>query len=311
MPLHVARLRDSDLAAEEDPEACWYAVLLWSAAWHQLPAGSLPNNDTVLMRLCGLGRDQRTWKRHRAGAMRGWEICTDGRFYHRVVAEQVNESWRKKIEQRWRTECARIRKANQRNHTDLPQPAFADYVASDWPLSVTFLSQGHAPPVPSDSGGLSHGTDDEVPGDIASKRQRQRDSNSVADATGGAPPIDPAKLVFDSGIAILGSVGITEKRARPILGRWRQQHGDPAVIDALGKASRESPSDPTAFIEACLQGTSNGNGPRHGGANGAVRHRPDPALALLHAATEEEESAAGGGSGGWRAGASLPGIAPH
>ena len=33
MPLHVARLRDSDLAAEGDPEGCWYAVLLWAAGW--------------------------------------------------------------------------------------------------------------------------------------------------------------------------------------------------------------------------------------------------------------------------------------
>lgn len=35
MPLDVARLRDSDLAANETPEACWAAVLLWSAAWHR------------------------------------------------------------------------------------------------------------------------------------------------------------------------------------------------------------------------------------------------------------------------------------
>jgi hypothetical protein len=48
MPLHVARLRDSDLASEEEPEACWYAVLLWAASWHQIPAASLPDNDAVL-----------------------------------------------------------------------------------------------------------------------------------------------------------------------------------------------------------------------------------------------------------------------
>ena len=50
MPLQVARLRDSDLAATEHPEACWYAVLLWAAAWHQVPAASLPDDEMVLTR---------------------------------------------------------------------------------------------------------------------------------------------------------------------------------------------------------------------------------------------------------------------
>lgn len=97
MPLHVARLRDSDLAAEGDPEACWYAVLLWAASWHQLPAGSLPDNDAVLTRLIGLGRDTTTFARHRDQALRGFVTCSDGRLYHPVVAEQVNSAWESKV----------------------------------------------------------------------------------------------------------------------------------------------------------------------------------------------------------------------
>ncbi len=128
MPLQVARLRDSDLAAEEHPEACWYAVLLWAAAWHQLPAGSLPDNETVLARLCGLGRDLKTFRKHRAGAMRGFILCDDGRFYHPVIAEQAIAAWDGKRQQRWRTECARIKKANQRNGTDLPAPTYEQFL---------------------------------------------------------------------------------------------------------------------------------------------------------------------------------------
>lgn len=96
MPLHVARLRDSDMASEADPEACWYAVLLWAASWHQLPAASLPDNDAVLTRLCGLGRDVATFTRLRADVLRGFIKCADGRLYHPVVAEQALESWTKK-----------------------------------------------------------------------------------------------------------------------------------------------------------------------------------------------------------------------
>lgn len=136
MPLQVARLRDSDLAAEEHPEACWYAVLLWAAAWHQLPAGSLPDNETVLARLCGLGRDLKTFRKHRAGAMRGFILCDDGRFYHPVIAEQAIAAWEGKRQQRWRTECARIKKANQRNGTDVQAPTYEQFLEGVSPVAA-------------------------------------------------------------------------------------------------------------------------------------------------------------------------------
>lgn len=146
MPLQVARLRDSDLAAEAHPEACWYAVLLWAASWHQLPAGSLPDNETVLARLCGLGRDLKTFRKHRDDALRGFVLCSDGRLYHPVVAEQVREAWESKRQQRWRTECARIKKHNQRHGTELPVPTFEEFVAG----SVSALSSGTTEDVPRD-----------------------------------------------------------------------------------------------------------------------------------------------------------------
>lgn len=129
MPLHVARLRDSDLASEESPEACWYAVLLWAASWHQIPAASLPDNDAVLARLVGLGRDLRTWKKHKSGALRGFVLCDDGRLYHPVVADQAAEAWDRKRQQRWRTECARIKKANQRDGGDRPTPTYDEWLS--------------------------------------------------------------------------------------------------------------------------------------------------------------------------------------
>lgn len=148
MPLQVARLRDSDLAAEAHPEACWYAVLLWAASWHQLPAGSLPDNETVLARLCGLGRDLKTFRKHRRDALRGFVLCSDGRLYHPVVAEQVREAWESKRQQRWRTECARIKKQNQRNGTELPVPTFEEFVSGVVPA----LSSGTTGNVPRDMG---------------------------------------------------------------------------------------------------------------------------------------------------------------
>lgn len=103
MQLDVLRLRDSDIAAVEDPEAFRAAVLAWCAAWHQVPAASLPNDEASLCRLLGYGRDMKTFRRARdGGALRGFVLCSDNRLYHRVVAEKANEAWSQKERQRER-----------------------------------------------------------------------------------------------------------------------------------------------------------------------------------------------------------------
>jgi hypothetical protein len=119
MPLDVVRLRDSDLAALESPEACWAAVLLWCASWHQIPAASLPNDDRVLANLAGFGRVVKEWSKVRQGALRGWITCNDGRLYHPVIAEKALDAMESKYKQEWRTELARIRKHNQRHPQDI------------------------------------------------------------------------------------------------------------------------------------------------------------------------------------------------
>lgn len=97
MPLDVVRLRDSDMAAVLDAEIFRSAVLSWAVSWHQVPAASLPDDDAAIARLIGMGRDVKGWKKLRAaGALRGFVLCSDGRLYHRVVAEKAVESWEKK-----------------------------------------------------------------------------------------------------------------------------------------------------------------------------------------------------------------------
>lgn len=87
--LDVARLRDSELAG--DHLALGFAVLLWAASWHQVPCSSLPNDDKVLARMVGLGRDVEAWMQMRDRALHGFILCSDGRLYHPVVAEKALE----------------------------------------------------------------------------------------------------------------------------------------------------------------------------------------------------------------------------
>lgn len=114
MPLDVVRLRDSDMAAMPDAEVFRAAVMSWCVSWHQVPAGSLPDDDAVLSRLLGYGRDVKGWKKLRAsGALRGFDKCSDGRLYHRVVAEKAAEAWKAKKAQRDRTKKARDARLSQ------------------------------------------------------------------------------------------------------------------------------------------------------------------------------------------------------
>jgi hypothetical protein len=114
MPLDVARLRDSNLAAKAKGDEFRCAVMLWCAAWHQTPAGSLPDDDQTLAGFAGFGRVVREWMKVKAGAMRGWIKCSDGRFYHPVVAEKVNEAWAGRVEYQEKREGDRLRKQEER-----------------------------------------------------------------------------------------------------------------------------------------------------------------------------------------------------
>lgn len=113
MPLQVQKLRDSTFATRSTGEEFMAGVLLWSAAWHQVPAGSLANDDAEFAKLAGYGRVIREWKKVKSGALHGFIECSDGRLYHPVTCEQAIDSWNGKIEHAWRKECDRVRKVNK------------------------------------------------------------------------------------------------------------------------------------------------------------------------------------------------------
>lgn len=167
--IDITRLMGSEFnaLASRQPMAWMIGHKLWYRSWHQVPAGSLPDDDDQLCHLAELGFDIRTFRKVKAIALRGWLKCSDGRLYHETIAEVVNESWRRKLEQRWRTECARIRKANERNNTSHPTPSFDDWLAArsgDDGRDTSSMSHvteevghmRHDPPVTCDEGGLSH-----------------------------------------------------------------------------------------------------------------------------------------------------------
>lgn len=118
MPLDVARLRDSDLSVLASGDAFRAAVLLWCAAWHQVPAASLPLEDKLLAHLAGYGRDLDGWASVRADALRGFVECSDGRLYHPVVAQKAMEADEQRNKKRKRTEAATAARRNGQRNDD-------------------------------------------------------------------------------------------------------------------------------------------------------------------------------------------------
>lgn len=99
MMIDIPRLRGSEFDAILD-DGAWRAGLnLWLTSWHQVPAASLADDDAALAKAAGLGRDVRTWRKVKAEALRGWQLCSDGLLYHPVVAEMALEAWLEKLAQ--------------------------------------------------------------------------------------------------------------------------------------------------------------------------------------------------------------------
>lgn len=282
MPLDVVRLRDSDLAASETPESCWAAVLLWAASWHQVPAGSIPSDERWIAKHAGYaqrGKIAREWTEVRRGALRGFVLCSDGRLYHPVVSEKAREAWRGKLKQRHTTECARIKKHNQRHGMSLPIPSLEEWMSSGCPW-------GQSLPVLGDKAGTSNECPGEVSGEEASKGQGEGQGEGNIKEMAGKPASaqarepaslpsmgdqefeaacrhaiagwDPPKgsfgvmlnLDFDRGEVVAVLRQEAGSRTKPV-GSWKLWAEDVVperIRYAQGKAASSAPALPTVFV---------------------------------------------------------------
>lgn len=102
--LNVERLLASELWAltKSQPLAFRGAVGLWARAWKQIPPASLPNDETVIAAFADMTLAQ--FRKLRALVMRGFELCSDGRYYHRRLAEEVCRIWRSRLSDSRRAE---------------------------------------------------------------------------------------------------------------------------------------------------------------------------------------------------------------
>ena len=113
------RIDQSDTwALAEKPGLRPWLLLLWLVAWKQTPCGSLPPEDDLIA--ARLGMAPGTFAKHRSLLMRGWWQADDGRLYHKVLVQRVQEMLVKRAKDAERAAKSRANNAaSQANPSDV------------------------------------------------------------------------------------------------------------------------------------------------------------------------------------------------
>lgn len=240
-PILRSRLFGSSFHAHSTDGEWRAGVTLWLKAWEQIPAGSLPDDDVELCRLAELARDLKTWKKLRAGAMRGWIACNDGRLYHPVVAEVVNNALAAKDAQRAKTFKARLA-ALEKRLKDAKTDSEKEHITEE----IEKLKQAQ-------SQSLSQ-TMTQAPREEKGREGKRRDiSNSVPNGTGGTPPELTKAELWKAAKSMLTEQGMPEKQCGTFVGKLCKDHGDEIALQAVSAAVLQRPADAASFLVAACQ----------------------------------------------------------
>lgn len=90
MMVDVPRVLRSEFILSASKAGVGAAFLLWCSAWHEVPAGSLPENERILARLALCDWDE--WQEVREEALNDYVLCSDGRYHHTTGAVVVLEA---------------------------------------------------------------------------------------------------------------------------------------------------------------------------------------------------------------------------
>lgn len=233
MPLYVGDyLGDTQRLTTEQHGAYLLLILDY---WRNGPP---PDDDVVLQQItkCSVG----AWKKCRPAMARLFQV-KDGAWHHKRIDAELAAAATNAERRSSKAKAAAVARWGQ-SPDDAPSNA----------TSMPGALLGECPP-PSPS---------------------PKKKNSEANASGGAAPpdpdlVDPEKLMFDQGIRLLAAGGVAEAKARTLLGKWKRDHGPPAVISALGTAQRQGAIDPVSFIEGIFN---------HGKRPGSHHDRPSGAI---------------------------------
>ncbi|QHL90982.1 hypothetical protein GVO57_09325 [Sphingomonas changnyeongensis] len=121
----------------------------------------------------------------------------------------------------------------------------------------------------------------------AVKAPQKRGTDTVREPVISVPPERPAVPpalglrgnIFSAGLRVMIALGVPEREARSMLGKWRKNFGDAATFDAVCTAEAEAPSDPIPFISRVLE-------TRHGKTRNHARSSAEPGVGRTTAAAQ-------------------------
>lgn len=191
MPVDVQRLLTSETWVLGNGDERSAAMTLWLVSWHQVPAGSLPDNDRMLAHLS----QAKNWSKIKTHVMRGWLLAEDGRYYHPVVAEKALEAWLEKLAQRLSSGAGNAKRWGVEFN---PAPIEAEIgetrtlLANLNPQSRQ-LSKRRLSGIPSGSKKNPVGNPEDIPSGIPSGSQETGTGTGIKDQEqqGGSAPAEP------------------------------------------------------------------------------------------------------------------------
>ena len=271
MPLEIERLRRSKawVLAKREPGLAFYMLNLWAAAFHEHPAGSLEDDDDVL--IAAAECEPRRWRKVRDKILRGWIKCSDGRLYHPVVAEKALEAWIEKLGQRKSSGAGNAKRWGVTFDATDTDRQIAQAVrlltalnphsrvlhkrtarsASGVPAGDVTNPDGTPIGIPSGSQGTSKGSSvlrtaaDAANGGVGNERARP--STPV--------PLDNKTWLFRDGLLWLTkATGRAEPGLRSQLGRWlRDAKEDATALRAIfATAQDQDVAEPVAWITQAI-----------------------------------------------------------
>jgi uncharacterized protein YdaU (DUF1376 family) len=83
---------------------------------------------------------------------------------------------------------------------------------------------------------------------------------SVTNVTAAVAAVDPAKIIFSEGVALLVRSGSSEGRARSFLATLRKSAGDERLAAIVEQAVRDNVSDPFSWLKATAERAANDQG---------------------------------------------------
>jgi hypothetical protein len=259
MELDVRRLRDSEFAAGASGDGFRAGVLLWCAAWHQVPAASLPDNDVELANLAGYGRVVKEWRKVREEALSGFVKCSDGRLYHAVIAEKAVAAFAAKERHAYAKFCDRMRKENKAREKE-GKPLFGIPTLEQWKSGA--YPHGIPPEAPAPSDGIPAESALKGNGE-GTERERNGEgegegTTSVPTGTGGdaAKPADQLTKdeLWAAGKSLLTGAGMPKAQCGSFVGKLVKDYGDQIVVEAVRAAVVARPVDPAEYLKAtCMR----------------------------------------------------------